>query len=122
MLSKKVDITANTHFSKIFDKVARILTGLKLSFISFPLFLCKGVMSTSFKEKEKLRDLIAPFMLVHKNSANISVFSLIILVGISVFCEAFVLSDLRISFRFPQLSVLRNKRFCSCCVFEFQER
>ena len=37
-------------------------------------------------------------MLVHKKCANIKIFSLIILVGILVFCEALVLSNLRISF------------------------
>ena len=37
-------------------------------------------------------------MLAHKKFANISIFSLIILVGISVFCEALVLPSLRISF------------------------
>ena len=37
-------------------------------------------------------------MLVRENSANVWIFSLIILAGISVFCEALVLSNLRISF------------------------
>ena len=56
-------------------------------------------MPTNFKEEGKLEDLIALFMLVHKKSANIS----IILVEISVFCEALVLSNLRISFStFPK--------------------
>ena len=72
------------HFSNIFDNVGRVLTGLKFSFISFLPFLRKGVTSANFKEEGKLVDLIALFMLVHKKSANISVFSLIILVGISV--------------------------------------
>ena len=88
----------NIHFSKIFDNVGRILTGLKFSFISFLPFLCMGVTPANFKEEGKLKDLIALFMLVHKMSANISIFALIILVGMSAFREALVLSNLRICF------------------------
>ena len=56
-------------------------------------------MPTNFKEEGKLEDLIALFMLAHKKAANIS----IILVEISVFCEALVLPNLRISFStFPK--------------------
>ena len=62
MLSKKVDIWTNMHFSKVFHKVGRILTSLKFS-LSFLLFLCKGVTSANFKEERKLADLIIPFML-----------------------------------------------------------
>ena len=98
MLSKNVDIWENIHFSKFFDNIGRILIGLKFSFISFRPFLCTGVTSANFKEERKPKDLIALFVLVHKNSANTSVFSLIILVGILIFCEALVLSNLRISF------------------------
>ena len=61
--------------------------------MSFLPFLCTGVTSANFKEEKKFEDLIALF-----KSANISIFSLIILVGILVFCEALVLSNLRISF------------------------
>ena len=69
-------------------------------------------MSPNFKEEEKLADLIAQFMLAHKKSANISIFSFIILVGISVFCEALVLSNLRVFFfQLPQCSLLRNEIF-----------
>ena len=56
------------HFSKIFDNVGRILTDLKFSFISFIPFLCTGETSANFKEKGKLEDLIALFMLVHNRS------------------------------------------------------
>ena len=111
----------NIHFSKIFDNVGRILTGLKFSFISFLPFLCMGVTPANFKEEGKLKDLIALFMLVHKKSANISIFALIILVGMSAFREALVLSNLRIFFRLSQCSLLRNEMFCSCCIFELQE-
>ena len=90
MLSKKVDIWVNIHFSKIFDKGGGILTGLRFFIISFLSFLCKGVISANFKEEEKLADLIAPLMLVSKTSTNI--------MGILVFCGALVLSNLRISF------------------------
>ena len=72
------------HFSKIFDKVGRILTVLKFSLISFLPFLFKGVTSANFKEEGKLANLIAPFMLVYKISANISIFSLIIYFLISL--------------------------------------
>ena len=82
--SKKAEIWANMHFSKIFDKVGRILTVLKFSLISFLPFLFKGVTSANFKEEGKLADLIAPFMLVYKISANISIFSLIIYFLISL--------------------------------------
>ena len=98
MLSKKVDIWTNIHFSKTFNNVGRILTGLKFSFISFLRFLCMGVTSANSKDEGKLEDLIALFVLVHKKSANISILSLTILVGISVFCQCEVLSNLRISF------------------------
>ena len=67
MLSKKVDNLANLRFSKTFDNVGRILTGLKFSFISFLPFLCMGVTSDNSKEERKLEDLIALFMLVHKS-------------------------------------------------------
>ena len=80
----------NIHFSNIFD-VGRILAGLKFSFISFLPFLCTGVTSANFKEEGKLKDLIVLFMLVNKKSTNISVFSLIILMGILAFCKALVL-------------------------------
>ena len=85
------------HFSKFFDKLGRVLTGIKLPFIFFLPFLCKDVTSPNFKGEGKLADLIAAFILVYKMSANISIFSLIILVGISVLCEVLVLSHLRIS-------------------------
>ena len=69
-VTEKVDIWENIHFSKVIDKVGRILTSLKFCFISFLAFLCKAVTSINFKEEGKLSDLIAPFMLVHKSSAN----------------------------------------------------
>ena len=121
MLSKKVDIWVNIYFSKTFYNVGRILTDLKFSFISFFPFSCTGLTSANFKEEGKLKDLIALFMLVHKKSANISIFALIILVGMSAFREALVLSNLRIFFRLSQCSLLRNEMFCSCCIFELQE-
>ena len=86
------------HFSKIFDNVSRILTSLKFSFIYFLSFLCTGVTSVNFKDKRKLKHLIALYILLHKKSANILIFPLIILVRLSVFCEALVLSNLRTSF------------------------
>ena len=58
----------------MFDNVGRIITGLNFSFISFLPFLCTSVTSANFKEEGKLEDLIALFMLVHKKSANISLF------------------------------------------------
>ena len=96
MWSEKVDVWANIHFIKNFDKVGRVLTGLKFSFISFLPFLCNSATSVNFKKEGKLSDLTPLFMLVHKNFANISIFSLIVLVGISVFCEALVLSSLKL--------------------------
>ena len=90
MLSKKVDICANIHFSKVFDNVGGILTGLKFSFLSFLPFLCTSATSVNSREEGKLEELITLLMLVHKNFVNISIFPLIILVGISVFCEALV--------------------------------
>ena len=54
MLSKRVDICVNKDFSKNFDNIGRILTGLKFSFIPFLLFLCTGVTSANFKEEGKL--------------------------------------------------------------------
>ena len=119
---KKVDNLVNLHFSKTFDNVGRILTGLKFSFIAFLAFLCTGVMSDNSKEERKLDYLIALLMLVHKKSTNISIFSLLIIVGISVFCEVLVLSKLRIFFRLPQCSLLRNEMFCSCYIFELKDR
>ena len=56
-------------------------------------FLCTGVTSANFKEEEKFEDLVALF-----KSANISIFPLTILVGISFFYEALDLPNLRISF------------------------
>ena len=94
---QKLYIWANIHFSNFFIKLGRIFD-LKFFFISFLPFLCKGVTSANFKIEGKCADLIAPFMLVHKNSKNISIFFLIILVGISVFGEDLILSNLRISF------------------------
>ena len=79
---EKVDILPNTHYSKIFDKVSRLLTGLKFSFIFFLPLLCKGVMSANFKKEGKPVDLIALLMFKHKNSLSISISFLIILVGI----------------------------------------
>ena len=111
MLSKKVDNLANLRFSKTFDNVGRILTGLKFSFISFLPFLCMGVTSDNSKEERKLEDLIALFMLVHKKSTNISIFSLIILVRILIFCEALVLSNLKNFFDFPNVHFLEMKGF-----------
>ena len=55
-------------------------------------------MSANFKEEEKIEGLIALFMLVRENSANVWIFSLILLAEILAFCEALVLSNLRISF------------------------
>lgn len=46
----------------------------------------------------KLAYLITLFMLVHENSANISISSLMILVKILVFYKALVLSNLNISY------------------------
>lgn len=92
-VTKKVDIWEKIHFSKVIDKVGRILTSLKFCFISFLAFLCKAVTSINFKEEGKLSDLIAPFMLVHKSSANYFINNSR---GISVFYKALVLSNLRI--------------------------
>ena len=71
MLSKKVDIWAEIHFSKVFDNVGRILTGLKFSLISFLPFLLTGVTSANFKKEGKVEVLIALFMPVYKKSTNI---------------------------------------------------
>ena len=77
----------------------------------------QGVTSANLKEEGKLEELIVLFMLAHKKFANISIFSLIILVGISVFCEALVLSNLRIIFRLHQSSLLQNEMFFVLAVF-----
>ena len=69
VLSKKVDIWVNI-FQNFFDNMGRKRTGLKFSFISILLFLCKGVTSANFKEEGKHADLIALFMLVHKKFSN----------------------------------------------------
>ena len=95
---EKVDIWVSIHFSNIFDNVDRILILLKFSFIYFLPLLCKNVTSAYFEKKGKLANLIALFFLVYKNFANISILSLIIVVVRSVFCEALVSSNLRISF------------------------
>ena len=50
-------------------------------------------------------------MLVHKKSTNISIFSLIILVRILIFCEALVLSNLKNFFDFPNVHFLEMKGF-----------
>ena len=99
MLIRKNVIEKSRHLSKHaflknFDNVGRILTALKFSFISFLPFLCTGVTSANFKEEGQLEDLIALFMPVPKKSENISLFSLIILMEISGFCEALALSSL----------------------------
>ena len=100
------------NFSKIFDNVDRILTGLKFHILSYPFFLFYAwVTSANFKEEGKLEDLIALFMLVHKKSTNISIFSLIILVRILILCEALVLSNLKNFFDFPNVHFLEMKGF-----------
>ena len=88
------------HFSKKFVKAARILTGLKCSFTSFLHFLCDGVTLDNFKKEGKFADSIAPIMDYARTQKprKQSIFSLRILLGISDFCEALVLPDLRISF------------------------
>ena len=70
MLPKKKAFEEKFIFWKVIDKVGRILTSPKFCFISFLAFLCKAVTSINFKEEGKLADLIAPFMLVNKSSAN----------------------------------------------------
>ena len=79
-------------------------------YISLP-FLCKGVTSDNFKKEGKLADLIALLMFVHKNSADISICSLMVLVVISNFCEALVLSNFRIFFIFPYIYFFEMKYF-----------
>ena len=61
-----------------------MLAGLWLSFLSFFLFLCKGVTSADLRHEGKVEDLIELFILFYESSAKVSTFSFIILVGISV--------------------------------------
>ena len=121
-VDSKICYQKKQTFQQTCTDVGRRLTDLKFCFITFLPFLCTDVTPANFKDEGKLEDLISLSMLVHKMSANISIFFLIILVGISVFCEALVLSKvLNFFFDFLNFSFLANEMFCSCCIFEFQE-
>ena len=59
-------------------------------------------------------------MLVHKNSATISVFPLMILVGISVLRGTLVLQNLRISFLIPPMYTSANARVIFILQYGFE--
>ena len=84
--------------SDTFENTGRILTGLPFSFKSFLPFLCKGVTFAIFKQDGNEDDLKELLMFVHKKSAKMSKFSLIILIGMSECWEALFLSNLSMSF------------------------
>ena len=84
--------------SNTFENTGRILTGLLFSFKSFLPFLCKGVTSAIFKHDGNEDDLKELLMFVHKRSAKMSKFSLIILIGMSECWEALFLSNLSMPF------------------------
>ena len=94
--------------SKFFDKVAEYLLPCIILLDLFP-FLRKGVTSANYKEEVKLAD---------KNSAIISIFSLI-LVRIMFFCKALAFS--KFIFRCAQCSICRHEIIFSCYIFELQE-
>ena len=83
--------------SNTFENTEGILTNPWFYFKSLLAFLCKGSTSTIFKQdmnEDDLREL----MLVHKKSAKMSKFSLIILMGMFECWEALFLSSLGMSF------------------------
>ena len=88
MSSKKLDICLNILLSNTFDKIGSILTGLQFSFKLLLHFLCNGVTSACFKHDGKIEDFMELLILSQMKFENISEFSLIILVGISEYCDA----------------------------------
>ena len=80
------------------ENIGKILTGLQLSFKSFLPFLCKRVTSVIFKQSGNKDDLKELLMMVHKKSAKMTKFSLIILMEMSERYEALFLSNLSMSF------------------------
>ena len=78
------------------------------------LFLCKGVISAIFKQDGNEDDLKEFLMFVHKKSANMSKFSLIILMGMSECWEAFFLSNLSMSFFMSSMSTSGKIFVCKC--------
>ena len=111
-VDSKICYQKKQTFQQTCTDVGRRLTDLKFCFITFLPFLCTDVTPANFKDEGKLEDLISLSMLVHKLSANISIFFLIILVGISGFCEALDLSKvLNFFFDFPNFHFLQMKCF-----------
>ena len=78
-------------------------------FESFLPFLCKEVTSAIFKQHENEDDLKELLIFVHKKSAKMSKFSLIILIGMSECREALFLSNLSMSF-FMSSALTSEKR------------
>ena len=77
--------------SNTFENIERILTGLQFSFKSLLPFLRKGVTSAIFKQDGNEDDLEELLMFIHKKSANMYEFSLIILMRMSECWEALFL-------------------------------
>ena len=75
-----------------FENTGRILTDLVLP------FLCKGITSAIFEQDGNEDDLKELLIFVHKKSAKMPKFSLIILIEMSEYWKALFLSNLSMSF------------------------
>ena len=62
--------------SKGFDRAGKMLTGLKLCFASFLLFLCNGIASANLRHDGNKEDLMELLIQVFRKSVNTSTFSL----------------------------------------------
>ena len=103
MLSKELDICANMLFENTFKSIGRILTGLQFCFFKSSLpFLCKRVTPAIFKQDGNENDLKELLMFLHKELANMSMFSLIILI-LTLILVGFIF----ISFEFVLFYVLK---------------
>ena len=74
--------------------------------IFLPFFMQDCKVSKFQRDVGKHADLMALLKLVHKHFVNMSIFFIMILVRISVFCKDLVLPDLTIFFSISPMSTL----------------
>ena len=83
---------------EIFDRAAKLLPGLQFCFAYFLPFLCNGIISSNLRQDRNKEYLMGLLILVHRESAKMWTYSLIIFVVISETWESFLVSKSKISF------------------------
>ena len=97
IFSKNCDICSNIHFSNIFDKFRKMLTGL-VSFDIFLPFLYKEVISACLRISGNIDNFIELLKILQIKLPKKSLVSFKTFIGISELCDTVFTSSFKISF------------------------